>query len=94
MAVVIVAGLAAIEHVGQTKSVYFLRHAISDEAQRNLLSTLGEVSATFLGLYFAAIGIVASSATYARAPDEIRTLIMSELLGNVTFEFWLNLLPW
>ena len=85
-AVLVVVVLVLIEHWGRNKNLFFLRHVMDENAQLIFLSSLGAVAAAFVGLYFTAISIIASSATYARAPDEIRTLIMKELADNFYFK--------
>lgn len=62
----------------------WLNPTISQEAQRDFLATLGQVSAAFLALYFTAISVVVSTA-YARAPGNIRSLIMREEVGSFYF---------
>jgi len=46
-----------------------------------LLSIVASVSGIFLGLYFTAISVVASS-VYARMPNNIRELLLKEKVGN------------
>jgi hypothetical protein len=84
--VLVVVVLVLIEHWGRNKNLFFLRHVMDENAQLIFLSSLGAVAAAFVGLYFTAISIIASSATYARAPDEIHTLIMKELADNFYFK--------
>ena len=86
IAVLVVVVLVLIEYWGRSKNLFFLRHEMDENAQLIFLSSLGAVAAAFVGLYFTAISIIASSATYARAPDEIRTLIMKELADNFYFK--------
>jgi hypothetical protein len=58
---------------------------ISGDAEVNYLSTLGQVSAGLLALYFTAISVVVSTA-YSRVPGDIRGLIMREEVGSFYFK--------
>lgn len=58
--------------------------ALNAEAQLSYLSTLGQVSAGMLALYFAAISVVASTG-YARVPGDIRSLIVHDQVGGFYF---------
>jgi hypothetical protein len=58
---------------------------LSAEAQLSYLSTLGQVSAAFLALYFTALSVVVSTA-YSRVPGDIRGLIMREEVGSFYFK--------
>lgn len=48
----------------------------------NLISTLTQVAGTFLGLYFTAVSVVAST-VYARVPGNVRSVLMQEKVGNL-----------
>jgi hypothetical protein len=48
----------------------------------SILSTLAQIAGVFIGLYFTAVNLVAST-IYARVPGDIRLLVVSEKLGNV-----------
>ena len=58
---------------------------VDDNAQLNFFSALLQISATLLGLYFTAVSVVASTA-YARAPGDVRALIISEKVGSIYFK--------
>lgn len=58
---------------------------ISSDAAISYLSTLGQVSAGLLALYFTAISVVVSTA-YSRVPGDIRGLIMREEVGSFYFK--------
>jgi hypothetical protein len=58
---------------------------ISSDAEINYLSTLGQVSAGLLALYFTAISVVVSTA-YSRVPGDIRGLIMREEVASFYFK--------
>ncbi len=47
-----------------------------------MLSTVAQVGGVFLGLYFTAVGVVASAA-YTRVPSDIRSLFTREKVGNL-----------
>jgi len=47
-----------------------------------LLSTIASVSGVFIGLYFTAISVVASS-EYAKVPNNLRDLLLKERAGNI-----------
>jgi len=68
--------LGQVEVISQPK--------VDQDSLPSVLTTLAQVSATMLGLYFAAISVVASSA-YARAPGEIRRLVVADEVGSLYF---------
>ncbi len=47
-----------------------------------ILSTLAQIAGVFIGLYFTAVNLVAST-IYVRVPSDIRSLVVGEKLGNV-----------
>jgi hypothetical protein len=47
----------------------------------NLLSTLAQIAGIFLGLYFTAVSVVAST-VYARVQGDVRSLLLRDKLGN------------
>lgn len=57
---------------------------LQPEAELGYLTTLGQVSAGMLALYFTAISVVASTG-YATVPGDIRALIMQNQVGNFYF---------
>jgi hypothetical protein len=59
---------------------------LTPEAEYSFLGTLAQISATMLGLYFAAVSLVASTA-YARVPGDVRAMIVEEQVGNFYFAF-------
>ncbi len=82
---VLVSALAVLDYNLTDWGPSWLTLVIVDrEAQRDFLATLGQVSAAFLALYFTAISVVVSTA-YARAPGNIRSLVMREEVGSLYF---------
>lgn len=57
------------------------RPAVDPATYIGVLTTLAEVAGAFLGLYFTAVSVVASTA-YSRAPHDVRALLLREKLGN------------
>lgn len=57
---------------------------LNADAELGYLTTLGQVSAGMLALYFTAISVVASTG-YATVPGDIRALIMQNQVGNFYF---------
>jgi len=55
---------------------------INKDIYTSLLSTLAQVSGVFLGLYFTAVSVVAST-VYARVPGDVRSVLMQEKVGTV-----------
>ncbi len=48
----------------------------------SLVSTVAQIAGIFLGLYFTAVGVVAS-AVYSRVPGDVRALLVQEKTGNL-----------
>jgi hypothetical protein len=84
LALLVFTALSVIESVLISWNMPLMKRPLSDGAQLGLLTTLGQISATFLGLYFTAITVVASTA-YAKVPGEIRSLVVQEQVGSVYF---------
>src|ERR1044071_4533201 len=82
--VVLVLALAFVERRLKAWNVHWLDFPLSTDAQRDLLATLGQISATFLPLYLTALSVVVSTA-YARVPGSIRSMIMREQVGSMYF---------
>lgn len=60
-----------------------LQEATPDaEARSNMYGTAAGVAGVFLGLYFTAVSVVAST-TYARLPEDVRRLLTREKVGNL-----------
>lgn len=59
---------------------------VNDNAAAGFFATMAQVAATMLGLYFTAVSLVAST-TYARAPGNLRAIIIEEQVGNFYFGF-------
>jgi len=57
------------------------RLIISMDSLETLLSIVASISGIFLGLYFTAISVVASS-VFARVPSNLRELLLKEKVGN------------
>lgn len=99
LAVVLVAGLEAIERVltlyeptfaqgrpalqtlGRAAAALSLLRAQS-VAHTGVLVALAQVAGVFLGLYFTAVGVVAST-RYANVTVDVRALLMREKVGNL-----------
>ena len=64
---------------------FFAALKINETVAVQLVTTFAQVAATLLGLYFAAISTVISSA-YARVPGDIRILIAEEQVSRVYFK--------
>ncbi len=78
LAVVLVAGLWLIDgHIAKLIAIQ-----INKDVYASLLSTLAHVSGVFLGLYFTAVSVVAST-VYARVPGDVRSVLMQEKVGTV-----------
>lgn len=60
--------------------------AVKPDAVLTLMSTLAQISATLLGLYFAAVSLVAST-SYNRVSGEVRALVVGEEVGSFYFGF-------
>lgn len=84
VAVLLVVALAVIERHIQSWKLHWLNFPMEKDAQRDFFATLGQISASFLPLYFTAISVVVSTA-YARVPGNIRSLIMREQVGSMYF---------
>jgi hypothetical protein len=82
IAIAVVTGLIFAEQWLRDEAILIVQ--LSAGAQLSFLSTLGQVSATFLALYFTALSVVVSTA-YARVPGDIRGLIMQEQVGSFYF---------
>lgn len=63
-----------------------LNIAVKPDAVLTLMSTLAQISATLLGLYFAAVSLVAST-SYNRVSGEVRALVVGEEVGSFYFGF-------
>jgi hypothetical protein len=64
---------------------FFATLKVNEAVAVQLVTTFAQVAATLLGLYFAAISTVISSA-YARVPGDIRILIAEEQVSRVYFK--------
>lgn len=85
MAVVAVLILLSVEHAFPHSTI-LVRWSVKPEAEYGFFATLAQVAATMLGLYFTAVSLVAST-SYARAPGNLRALIIEEQVGNFYFSF-------
>jgi hypothetical protein len=84
LAIAIVWLLMELEHYGRNLDI-LPQVKVDENAQLNFFSALLQISATLLGLYFTAVSVVASTA-YARAPGDVRALIISEKIGSIYFK--------
>jgi hypothetical protein len=85
VAVLSVVILVLIEHFFPNLSTLF-GWQLDRNAEYGFFGTLAQVSATMMGLYFAAVSLVASTA-YARVPGDVRAMIVEEQVGNFYFGF-------
>jgi len=83
-AVIAIAVLCVVERFGEVHHWPIVSRNIGDEAQLSFFSTLLQVSAGFLALYFTAVSVVTSTG-YVRAPGQIRYLVMQEQVGSLYF---------
>ena len=86
LAFILVVGLELFERrvlmpVGIFQKYLITYIRLDSSTYTNILSTLAQISGVFLGLYFTAISIVAST-IYARLQRDIRDLLMREKVGN------------
>lgn len=77
LAAVLVMGLVLLDQtlIGPSES-------FSSSVFTQLLAITAQIAGIFLGLYFTAVSVVASTA-YARVPGEVRTLLTREKVGNL-----------
>ena len=61
--------------------VGIIKNVLSRESDSTLLLTYAQISGILLGLYFAGISVVLSTA-YANAPDNVRDKLIKEKFGN------------
>ncbi|MDP1580964.1 MAG: hypothetical protein Q8M02_11840 [Candidatus Didemnitutus sp.] len=85
-AILLVAVLAGLDYVVANIVPEGWLPLLPREPLLALLSTSAQVSATLLGLYFAAVSVVASTA-YARVPGEVRALVVADQAGTFYFGF-------
>lgn len=78
VAIVLVAALWFLDRYVPTVAAI----PINKELYASLLSTMAQVSGVFLGLYFTAVSVVAST-VYARVPGDVRSVLMQEKVGTV-----------
>ncbi|MDP3072301.1 MAG: hypothetical protein Q8N18_18565 [Opitutaceae bacterium] len=83
-AILLVAGLCHVVVLWPALDWPWGGWTLNAEAQLGYLSTLGQISAGMLTLYFTAISVVASTG-YARVPGDIRTLIVQDQVGSFYF---------
>lgn len=83
LAVVLVCILAVVDHFlsPHIAAIRFLPQ-LDSETTRDFLGIVAQVAGIFLGLYFTAISVVAST-VYAKVPGEIRELLTKEKVGNL-----------
>jgi hypothetical protein len=77
-AIVLVGGLWFLDRYVPTVAAI----QIKTDLYASLLSTVAQVSGVFLGLYFTAVSVVAST-VYARVPGDVRSVLMREKVGTV-----------
>lgn len=83
LAVIIVSVLAILDHFISTyiSAIRFLPQ-LDSETARDFFGIVAQVAGIFLGLYFTAVSVVAST-VYARVPGEVRELLTKEKVGNL-----------
>ncbi len=84
IALVLVAGLSHACFIWPVLDWPWAGWQLNSEAELGFLTTLGQVSAGMLALYFTAISVVASTG-YATVPGDIRALIVQHQVGNFYF---------
>jgi len=87
LAFFLIAGLEFLErllvsHLGKFVVIPLAQLDLDIQANATFLSTLAQVAGVFLGLYFTAVSIIAST-IYARVQADIRGLLMREKIGNL-----------
>jgi len=82
-AIVLVVILGVVNHflAPYIAMIHFLPQ-MDAEAINSFMGIVAQVAGVFLGLYFTAISVVAST-VYARVPGEIRELLTKEKVGNL-----------
>lgn len=60
---------------------YFRKFSLAAASLTELLSAVAQISGVFLGLYFATVSVVATTA-YARVPSDVRYLLIREKVGS------------
>ena len=78
VAIGLIAGLWFLDRYVPTAATF----PIKPDVYANLLSTVAQISGVFLGLYFTAVSVVAST-IYARVPGDVRSVLMQEKVGTV-----------
>lgn len=63
-----------------------LSSQIDASALTTTVSTLAQIAGVFLGLYFTAVSVIAST-IYAKVPGDVRSLLVEERLGNFYIRF-------
>ncbi|MCI0407260.1 MAG: hypothetical protein L0191_01640 [Acidobacteria bacterium] len=81
---IVVAGLGPLEAFLRKLGVggWLAAEGIDGSTYVSILTTLAEIAGVFLGLYFTAVSIVAST-VYARVPGDVRSVLTQEKVGNV-----------
>lgn len=86
VALVAVVALLALDRFLPLPIPARLSIAVKPDAVLTMMSTLAQISATLLGLYFAAVSLVAST-SYNRVSGEVRALVVGEEVGSFYFGF-------
>ena len=86
VALVAVSTLVVLDRFLPLPTPRLLGIAVKPESVLTLMSTLAQISATLLGLYFAAVSLVAST-SYNRVSGEVRALVVGEEVGSFYFGF-------
>lgn len=77
LSLALVTGVLTVDHLLVSRPARFDPRTLTE-----LLSVTAQIAGIFLGLYFTAVSVVASTA-YARVPGEVRALLTREKAGDV-----------
>lgn len=69
------------QDAGHALESYLLKVRVDPSIYTEILTTTIQVAGVFLGLYFAAVSVVAST-VYARVQGDVRNLLVREKVGN------------
>lgn len=84
LAAVLVGTTWLIEHTLKRLGVLQLLISVEIDGSTyvSILTTFAQISGVFLGLYFTAVSVIAST-VYARVPGDVREILTQEKVGNV-----------
>jgi hypothetical protein len=84
ISVLLVAILLFLENLlhRQIWTEFFANNLLNASSYTSLLSTIAQIGAVFLGLYFTAVSVVAST-VYSEIAEDVRLLLIHEKVGNI-----------